>query len=160
MRGSLLLVALCGSALAPDSGLAQAPRALMPIDYENSAEFGWLRKPVLASKVLDDVTQPATWRFTGTGRLTFPAELRQGDMRVLRVDMQMFTTAPAPTSSKLSSVNLQRAFAGEDWRAYNRISMWIKPEVSGIPAVPLQIVMHNDGAEKVPDRYNREARTT
>ena len=156
MRGSLLLVALCGSALAPDSGLAQAPRALMPIDYENSAEFGWLRKPVLASKVLDDVTQPATWRFTGTGRLTFPAELRQGDMRVLRVDMQMFTTAPAPTSSKLSSVNLQRAFAGEDWRAYNRISMWIKPEVSGIPAVPLQIVMHNDGAEKVPDRYNRE----
>ena len=34
--------------------------------------------------------------------------------------------------------------------------MWIKPEVSGFPMLPLQIVLRNDGVEKVPDRYNRE----
>jgi glycosyl hydrolase family 9/cellulase-like Ig domain-containing protein len=128
----------------------------MPIEFRNSAEFAWLTKKVEASRVLDDMTQPATWQVTGTGRLTFPSEPHLGDMRVLRVDMQMFTAAPAPTSNRLSSINLRRAFDGEDWRAYNRISLWIRPEVSGFPMLPLQIVLHNDGAEKVPDRYNRE----
>jgi len=77
-------------------------------------------------------------------------------MRVLRVDMQMFRDAPAPTRNRLSSGNLRRAFGGEDWRAYNRLSLWINPEVRGLPVLPLQIVLHNDGAEKVPDKYYRE----
>jgi len=109
------------------------------------------------SRVLDDMTRPATWRFSGTGTLTFPAEPRMGSMRVLRVAMQMFVDKPAPTRNGLSSVNLRREFgAGEDWSGYNRISMWIRPDVSGFPMLPLQIVLHNDGAEKVPDKYNRE----
>jgi hypothetical protein len=135
---------------------AQTPRPLMPINLANSAEAAWLKKPVQASRALDDMTQPTTWRFSGTGQLTFPAEVRRGSMRVLRVDMQMFVDKPAPTRNGLSSVNLQRAFPGEDWTGYNRISMWIRPEVSGFPMLPLQIVLHNDGTEKVPDKYNRE----
>ena len=141
--------------LAATAG-AQQPRALMPIEFQNSAEARWLAKKVRASRVLDDMTQPATWRMTGTGNLTFPSEPRLTDMRVLRVDMQMFTGPPAPTSNRLSSINLRRVFEGEDWRAYNRISLWVKPEFSGISALPLQIVLHNEGAEKVPDRYYRD----
>ncbi len=135
---------------------SQTTRPLMPIEFANSAESAWVRKPVLARRMLDDMTSAATWRFSGTGTLTFPAEPRRGDMRVLRIDMQMFTDKPAPNRSGLSSVNLQRHFAGEDWRGYNRISMWIRPFVSGLPILPLQIVLHNDGIEKVPDKYNRE----
>ena len=141
--------------LAATAG-AQQPRALLPIDFQNSAEARWLAKKVQASRVLDDMTQPGTWRMTGTGNLTFPSEPRLGDMRVLRVDMQMFTGPPAPTSNRLSSINLRRLFESEDWRAYNRISLWVKPEFSGIPALPLQIVLHNEGAEKVPDGYYRD----
>jgi hypothetical protein len=135
---------------------AQTPRPLLPIEFTNSAEFGWLQKKVEASRTLDDMTQPAAWKFSGTGKLSFPAEPRPGDMRVLRVDMQMFVDKPAPTRNQLSSVNLQRAFGGEDWRGYNRLSLWIRPEFRGISALPLQIVLHNDGTEKVPDRYYRE----
>jgi hypothetical protein len=159
MIRTLLAVASAIGALTIAAGTAdaaQAPRALMPIDFERSAEFAWLRKKVLARRPLDDMTQAATWRFTGTGTLTFPVEPRLGDMRALRVDMQMFSAAPAPTSNRLSSINLRRPFDSEDWRAYNRISMWIRPDASGFPAIPLQIGLHNDGAEKVPDRYNRE----
>ena len=134
----------------------QGQRPLLPIDLANSAEAGWLKKPVLASRVLDDMTQPTTWRFSGTGSLTFPREPRLTDMRVLRVDMQMFVDRPAPTRNRLSSVNLRREFPGDDWTGYNRISMWIRPDVSGLPMLPLQIVLHNDGAEKVPDKYDRE----
>ena len=106
------IVTLVPAAGAARAARAQAPRALMPIDFQNSAEFGWLRKKVLARRTLDDMTQPGTWRLTGTGRFTFPAEPRLRDMRVLRVDMQMFSAAPAPTSNRLSSVNLRRAFEG------------------------------------------------
>ena len=149
----LLLPALW---LAPIAAAAQVPRALMPIEFVNSAEFGWLKKPVLASRVLDDMTRPATWRMSGTASLTFPDTPRLGGMRVLRVDMQMFRDAPAPTRSRLSTVNLQRDFAGEDWSGFNRLSMWVRPEYSGVPALPLTIVLRSDGVEKLPDRYNRE----
>ena len=152
--GSRIAAAVIAS--MPAASYAQSPRPLMPIEFVNSAEYAWLGKTVHASRSLDDMTQPSTWRFSGTGQLTFPEELGPGGMRVLRVDVSMFTDTPAPTRNRLSSVNLQRAFPGEDWRAYNRISMWIRPEVAGFPMLPLQIVLRNDGAEKVPDRYNRE----
>ncbi|HEY0997759.1 MAG TPA: glycoside hydrolase family 9 protein [Gemmatimonadaceae bacterium] len=154
MRTSLLVPAILAGLTLPAA--AQSPRPLLPIPFERSAEAGWLRKPVLASRLLDDMRDPATWAFSGTGTLGFPAAPRLGDMRVLRVDMQLFRDAPAPTRSRLSSVNLRRAFGGEDWSGYNRLSFWVRATFSGIPVVPLQVVLHNDGTEKVPDRYQRE----
>jgi hypothetical protein len=112
MRMNVMALALSATVLAAGTVAAQSPRALLPIDFPNSAEFAWLGKTVHASRVLDDMTQPANWRFTGTGRLTFPATTRPDGMRALRVDMEMFTGAPAPTASRLSSINLQRRFDG------------------------------------------------
>lgn len=147
-----------GLALAIGAGAAgaQAPRALLPIDFVNSAEYGWLGKPVLASRVLDDMSDSARWRMSGTARLSGAAEPGPGGMRALRVDMQLFRGTPAPTPPRLSRVNLQRAFANEDWSGYNRLSLWVRPDFTGIPVLPLQIVLHNEGAERVPDRYDRE----
>jgi hypothetical protein len=167
---------------------AQTPRTLLPIEFQNSAEFGWLLKPVLATRVLDDMRDPRTWAFQGTGTITFRTtgdgrvdddgrvvddrrvdinrrvdDVRLtgdspmlDDMRVLRVDLQMFADSPAPTRNRLSSINLRRAFDGEDWSAYNRISMWLRADVSGFPMLPLQIVLHNTGAVTLPDAYHRE----
>ena len=144
-------------ALPPSADVAPAPpRSLLPIDFVHSAELGWLQKPVRARRVLDDMSEPARWRFSGTGRMSFPAAPALGAMRVLRVDVQTFAGPPAPTRSRLSSVNIQRDFDGDDWSAYNRLSLWIRPEFAGVPTLPLQIVMHNAGVERVPDRYDRE----
>src|SRR5918993_1160503 len=88
---------------------AQTPRSLLPIEFEYSAEFAWLKKPVLASRILDDMSRAGNWRITGTGALTFPPQPRPAGLRVLRVDMQMFTDSPAPTRSRLSTINLRRA---------------------------------------------------
>ncbi|MGD8866935.1 MAG: glycoside hydrolase family 9 protein [Gemmatimonadales bacterium] len=129
----------------------------MPIEIENSAEFRWLNKPVLQSRVLDDMSDPETWRFEGTGKLTFLGDAGPaGDLHALRVDMEMFRDAPAPTRNGLSAVNLRRVFPGEDWSAYNRISLWVRPDVSGFPMLPLQIVLHNEGRDTVPDAYHRD----
>ena len=159
---STLRLTLIGFVLVTRAAPAQtpAPRALLPIDFEHSAESRWLKKKVEASRVLDDMSTASTWRMTGTATMTFPSEPRLGDMRVMRVDMRMFTGPPAPTSNHLSAVNLRREFGGdggaEDWRAYNRLSFWVRADIAGFPMLPLQIVLHNDGAEKVPDRYGRE----
>ena len=151
-----LLPALVSLVVLPSAAAGQEHRALLPIDFAKSAEFGWLNKPVHASRTLDAMTDSATWAFSGTGRLTFPDEPRLGGMRVLRVDVQLSTDAPAPTRGGLPAVNLRRAFDGEDWREYNRISLWVRPELSGFRILPFQIVLHNDGAVKVPDAYGRE----
>ncbi|WP_310571826.1 glycoside hydrolase family 9 protein [Gemmatimonas sp.] len=144
------------AALLLTSLSARAQRPLLPIEHVNSAEFGWLQKPVLASRVLDDFTQPSAWKFSGTGTVSSPQQPALGDMRSLRVELQMFRNAPAPNRARLSSVNLQRTFPNEDWSGYNRLSLWVRPDFAGIPVLPLQLVLHNDGVEKVPDRYDRE----
>jgi hypothetical protein len=156
MFGKYAALVLFAWAAAPAELAGQQPRALLPIEFENSAEFGWLRKEVQASRTLDELTGPATWRFTGTGTLSFPVQPSLAGDRVMRVDVQMFRDAPAPTRNRLPSVNLRRPFEGEDWRGYNRLSMWFRTETSGFPTIPMQIVLRNDGAEKVPDRYGRE----
>ena len=156
-RRPRVALAFAAALLLPaPAAIAQSPRTLMPIDFQHSAEFGWLRKPVHARRVLDDMTQPGAWKLTGTGTLSYPAGPRLGTMRALRVDMQLFRDTPAPNRARLPAVNLRREIAGEDWTAYNRLSMWVRPDFAGIPVLPLQVVLHNDGAVKVPDRYQRE----
>src|SRR5688572_6809530 len=149
------IIAIASGAVALSAN-AQAPLMPMPVHYEESAEAGWLRKPVLASRVLDDMTRPETWKFQGTGRQSFRVDTGSMMTPVMRIDMDMFTDKPAPTRNRLSSINLRREFPGENWSDYNRISFWIRLRLAGFPMLPIQIVLHNDGVEKVPDRYNRE----
>ena len=138
------------------SANAQGPTMPMPIPWENSAEHGWALKKVLAMRTVEPMTDPKSWIFTGTGKISFLPPSSDAGRSVLRVDMDMFTDKPAPTRNQLSSVNLKRPFNGEDWTQYNRISFWIRPLVSGFPMLPIQIVLHNDGAVKIPDAYYRE----
>ncbi len=139
----------------PCAALAQAPRPLMPIDFTRSAEWGWLQKEVHARRTVDDMTDPARWTFSGTATLGRAAAGPAG-RAALRIDMRMFTTERAPTRSGMSSAYLRLPIAGEDWRGYNRLSLWVRPDYAGIAALPLQIVLHSQGAERVPDVYGRE----
>lgn len=128
----------------------------MPVPFENSAEFRWLNKPVFDSRMLDDMSDAKTWRIEGQANVEWRTAAPPLNTPALRIDMQMFRGQPPPTRNGLSAVNLKRTFRGEDWSRYNRISLWIRPELSGFPMLPLEIVLHNDGREKVPDVYHRE----
>ncbi|MBL0938875.1 MAG: glycoside hydrolase family 9 protein [Gemmatimonadaceae bacterium] len=148
------LLAPIGAKLSAQS--AAPPRALLPIDFTASAEHGWLAKPVLASRMVDDMSRQGGWTLTGAGTLSYVNAPVLGDMRALRVDMRLNRAPDMPERPRLPAVNLRRSIANEDWTAFNRISIWIRPDFTGMPVLPLQFVMHNDGAVKVPDRYNRE----
>ena len=135
---------------------AQQVTLPLPIDLSRSAQARWMSKPVLARRLLDDMTKPATWEFRGSGSMAFDTVLSPRMMPLLHVDVTMFPHGDAPARNHLSAVNLRRAFAAEDWSGYNRISLRIRPKLRGFPMLPLEIVLHNDGAVKVPDVYNRE----
>jgi hypothetical protein len=128
---------------------------MLPIDFANSAEAGWLAKPVKARRVLDDMRTMGGWKLSGAGTLSLVDSTREGDRRAVRVEMKL-NRDPLPSPLRLPTVNLSRAIANEDWRAFNRIAVWIRPDFSGVPVVPLLFAMRSDGADKVPDRYNRE----
>ncbi|MBB3128423.1 hypothetical protein FHS19_003077 [Paenibacillus rhizosphaerae] len=51
---------------------------------------------------------------------------------------------------------ISRKFEKEDWTAYNRISLRIRPEMPGFKFVSLHLQLVNEGTDPVPDRYNRE----
>jgi hypothetical protein len=141
---------------APAVVLPQAPRMPMPIQFEDSAEFRWLIKPVMESKVLDDMSHAKAWQVQGQANASWLAPTPPLKLAAVRIEMQMFRDQPPPSRNGLSAVSIKRSFPGEDWSSYNRISLWIRPELSGFPMLPLEIVLHNDGKEKVPDIYRRE----
>ncbi len=147
---------LWGLVIATGLCLAGAPRMPMPIEFENSAEFRRLGKTVLEARLLDDMSDPARWVFEGQGRLTALAKTGPRGTPALRVDVTMYHDSPAPTRNGLAAVTLRRPFSGEDWTSYNRISFWIRPELSGFPVLPIVVVLRNEGAVKVPDVYRRE----
>jgi hypothetical protein len=128
----------------------------MPIRFEDSAEYRWLNKPVSESRILDNMSDAKSWQVQGQARATWQEPVPPLDAPALRIDMQLFRDQPPPTRNGLSAVSIQRPFPAEDWSGYNRISLWIRPELSGFPMLPLEIVLHNDGKEKVPDIYHRE----
>ena len=150
----VLPFALLGALAAP--ARAQHVTLPLPIDLSRSAEARWLAKPVLARRTLDDMSRRGTWEFHGTGNMTFDTIPVPDVLPVMRVNVTMFPNGDAPTRNHLSAVNLRRPFSGEDWSGYNRISLRIRPKLRGFPMLPLEIVLHNDGAVKVPDVYDRD----
>src|SRR5579859_2710914 len=123
MKTVLIVLALALPILAA----GQAARPPLPIEYQNSAEFGWLNKKVLESRLLDGMTDPATWQFRGLGEAAFPQETALSGMRYARVRVEVNPPeADRPKPNGLPSVSLKRPFPGEDWSAYNRLSFWIR----------------------------------
>lgn len=152
---NLLAACLAVAALAFASD--RAPHMPMPVVYWNSAEHGWRAKPVLASRLLDPTSRPGTWTIRGNGKLTFPEDRGPMEIRRLRVDVDLHFPRPATGNGNgLPRVNLRRAFPGEDWSAYNRLSFWVRADIAGFPVLSLGVVLRNDGKEKVPDVYQRE----
>ena len=132
-------------------------RDMMPIPVASSADAAWLKKPVHERRAIDVMTRDR-WTFSGTGTLTFP-DAGPG-VRHLRVDMHTFRRdSLAPTRNRLSSVHLRRNFGGEDWSRFNRLSVWMRADLTPgrMPRfLPIELLIRSQGRDTLPDRYNRE----
>ena len=130
------------------------PQMPMPVEFLKSAESRWSKKPVLDARVLDDMSDPSTWLLRGQGDIVFQTDVGLLGVRSLRVDVHVHDQQPAPEGRSNTRVAVVRPFEGEDWSDYNRISFWIRPEMSGFNFFPLVVTLRNEADERI--RYNWE----
>ena len=122
-------------------------RMPMQADYDHGAECRWLNKPVLDSRLLDDMENPAVWSHAGPGRMEFTSERCRDGKQSVRLLSPTFIDGPnASNGEVLSHSYLIRTVAGEDWRAYNRLSFWVYPTLPGFNTISMLAVLHNNGA--------------
>ncbi len=161
---SILAVAGVSAFFVPVRSTAQQAGPAMPMTarYEDGAEYRWLHKKVLASRLLDDMQDLSTWSFAGQGEMAlveintsepWKSAAQATPAKMLRI-RSTTNIAQVEGSGEWEDLVATRKFAGENWSKFNRISLWVYPDIAGAPAISCSLVLHNDGAHKLPDHYN------
>jgi hypothetical protein len=129
------------------------PEMPMQAKYEDGAESRWLNKKVLDSRALDSMEDLANWSFTGAGEMTLTDVHVKDGQHSLRI-RSTTNVAQVDGSGEWADLLATRKIPGEDWSRYNRISLWVYPDIIGAPAISCSLTLHNDGSHKLPDQYN------
>jgi hypothetical protein len=143
--------------LAPLLSCARAqqstPAVPMRADFHNGAEYRQLRKEVLRSRLLDGMEDLSHWSLTGVGTMTLSTtevKERPTSLRISSTD----NIGRVEGSGDWQDLVATRRFPSEDWSQYNRISVWVFPDIHGAPAISLNMTLHNEGAHLLPDDQN------
>ena len=135
--------------LAQQDGLRQPMQA----NVANGAEYRWLKKTVLDSRLLDGMEDLSQWTFHGQGEMTLSDAYKQDGQHSLRIQ-SIDNMARVGGDGEWEDLVVTRKFPAEDWRKYNRISLWVYADVAGAPALAASLTLHNDGKHVLPDQYN------
>jgi|YNPBryunderm2012_1023409.scaffolds.fasta_scaffold01584_4 hypothetical protein len=152
MWASLLVLLLTG---VSGRGEDAAPRMPMPIDFEKTANWRWLNKKVLDSRLLDDMEDLSNWFVentgAGAGEMSLTAERSRDGRHALRLRSKTNDGKPAQRrGSVFGSVSVIRRFSGEDWSRFNRISVWVYPDLPGFRVVSLLVRLRVSGQARPP----------
>ena len=134
----------------------------MKYDYNNTAEFRWLNKPVKGSKQIDNMESDAMWQHFGPGEMSFTREkiLEKGSSLKLVCETKIEVHRDPEdinTYGRAFGESLcRRKISSENWTEYNRLSFWVYPVVPGFKTISMYSKLHNDGKVKIPDAYERE----
>ena len=149
----------------------------IPICDEDTAEYRIARKPCRKRSVIDDCERLDAWRAV-TYRVSAAVgtdydadDPKENLARLSLSDKYVRSGAHSvrfvcPTKlERLNQVAPGRIYAvptafrpveRENWESYNLLSAWVYPVAPGMKTITLRMQLHNDGAEKVPDVYDRE----
>jgi hypothetical protein len=130
-----------------------AQRAPMQPNLENGAEYRWLNKKVLDTRLLDSMEDLSHWSFQGEGDMTLSDAYKKDGEHSLRI-RSTDSIARVTNDGEWEDLIATRKFPSEDWSKYNRISLWVYADVAGAPALAASLTLHNEGAHKLPDQYN------
>lgn len=157
-------------------------REPMVAGFEDSAAFRWLNKKIESKRVLDNMESLDHWHsFTTSGvevvdaRKVITTTDSSGSVADIKLTKDivhegskslMMTTptrlaGPAPKNGRgWGRSGVRRQFDGEDWTAYNRISIWIYPDLPGFYTTALDCKLYNDGKIKLPAIFGQEGETS
>lgn len=157
-------------------------REPMGFNFKDSASYRWLNKKVLGKRTLDNMESLDNWRsFTTSGVEVVDArkviKTVDSNTSVATIELSkqfvhegsqslLMTTptrleGPAPKNGRQwGRSGVRRMFNGEDWTKYNRISIWIYPDLPGFYTTALDCMLYNDGAVKLPAIFGQEGQTS
>ncbi|MGA8152347.1 MAG: glycoside hydrolase family 9 protein [Terriglobales bacterium] len=153
LPGSLVLSLLLSGLGQPLLAQQDYPRKPLQAKLEDGAEYRWLKKKVLDSRVLDSMESLSSWSFKGEGDMTLSDAYKRDGQHSLRIQ-STFSLAHVDGAGEWEDLIATRTFPSEDWRKYNRISLWVYADVAGAPALAASLTLHNEGEHLLPDPYN------
>ncbi len=131
--------------LATVLGRTAAP---MPVDQSRSTTARQLAKPVLAARLLDDMESPAPWTVFGVGQMSFTTNRARDGAHSLRLTSPTTTEKPPPVQGRpFGETGVRRNFADEDWSGFNRVSVWVYPDLPGFHVVSLLTKLQSEGTQ-------------
>jgi len=156
-RGTGVPVVPEGTAVPFDDRGATGRKLLLP-NLEHSLDQRCGAKPVLASRLIDDMEQDAGWQSSpavtlgytieraraGTRSLRFSTKLRSEEyIRASRAPNGSFTGAAVLFDGSPVSASARLRFSSpQDWREFNRLSLWcyLHPTVNTANSLSLQFL--------------------
>ncbi len=153
MRLSGLPFLVFGVVISAATAADKLPQMPMPIDRTRSANYRWLNKETIETKLLDDMESLDTWQFKGKGQMSLTDERSIDGKHSIRLSTTTKTAEDEiPADKRLyGEVCVNRKVNGEDWRDYNRLSFWVYPDLPGWYVVNLRVRLYNEGEKKMPE---------
>ncbi len=131
----------------------ETPERPMQPTYEDGAEFRWLNKKVLDSRLLDGMEDLSKWSFKGEGEMSLSKTQVKDGEHSIRISSTL-NIGRVDGSGDFQDLVATRRFPSEDWSHYNRISIWVYPDIDGAPAITASLTLHNEGKYILPDNTN------
>lgn len=134
-----------------ESGWIHKP---LPLHEERSLEAFAKAKRVLKSRPV--TTAPADWSAVGRCAL---ADAPEGGLALeaeLSLEGRPNGDLELGDCSNYGSFGMRLAVPNENWEAYNRLSLSIRPVCRGVRKISARLCFENDGLIKLPDRYYRD----
>ena len=116
--------------------LSRDAHRIMPIDERETTDYRLRHKPVLETRLLDDMQSLSGWK-----ALTPYANLELSDEHVLDGKTSLKFSAKSNLPAWLPGRGLGRIYAEpgamrmidhENWEEWNRLSIWVYPYVPGM----------------------------
>lgn len=125
------------------------PAFPLPVPQERSAATRRAAKPALETRVLDDLESTNGWSLHGPGRMALTEEHRTSGLRALRLTSPTKLDKPGPVEGRpFAETGVRRNFAGSDWSAFNRVSVWVRPHLPGFHTISLVLKLHAAGSDR------------
>ncbi len=145
--------------------LSKDAHRIMPIDERETTNYRLRRKPVLETRLLDDMQSLDHWK-----ALTPYAHLELSSEHVLdgKTSVKMTAKSNLPTwfserggpgrnwGRIYAEPGGMRVIDHENWEDWNRLSIWVWPHVPGMKSLCVRVQLYNEGEHPVPDKYMRE----
>jgi len=122
---------------------------------QNSLMAQWEKKPVLETRLIDDMERDTGWVVTGIGEMIYTSDRSKDGKQALRFrtslrDEEHYRKnrtewgSLSGTQGGNSSVQLQFN-TPQDWSAFNRISFWVYVHPTSMPTYCLHLHIENEG---------------